>query len=148
MKRYPQFFVFIIASCFIQCVFGQDSIGKVYSIKFSGYKSNLSKEAKAILNEVAKKMKDQPGCRFALTSYCVTENRRMNQANWDRPNNIINYLVTKHGIDSDRFIFNYGSDDSDCNRVDLKFTEQRLSTDAPPHPNLRKKIDHFRVCCL
>jgi hypothetical protein len=147
MKRHLPLFLLIIGCCLINCIlFGQDNIGKVYSIKFPVYKSRLSKEAKTILNDVAKTMKDQPGSHFAVTGYCsATENRRLNQASWDRANKIITYFVEKLGINADRLIFKYGSDSEDCNKIDIVFTDEIPNTDPPPHPNLRKKLTTTKI---
>lgn len=144
MKKHLPLFLLIIGCCLIHYVLlGQDSIGKIYSIKFSGYKANLSKEAPVILliNDIARSMKNQPGCNLAVIGYCgATENQRLNQTNWDRINKIINRFIKKHGVNADRLIFNYGTEGRDWNSIDLKFTEETPSTDdPPPNPNLLRK---------
>ncbi|MFN5762284.1 MAG: hypothetical protein ACK44U_09405, partial [Sphingobacteriales bacterium] len=61
---------------------------------------------------------------------------------WDRVNAVINFLVEKQGISSDRFIWKYGQSEGDQNTVDLRGAEQ--GEDGPntvpaPHPNLRRR---------
>jgi OOP family OmpA-OmpF porin len=53
---------------------------------------------------------------------------------------VINYLVEKEGISSDRFIFRYGQSGGDENTVDLKdgSNEEGPNTVPAPHPNLRR----------
>ena len=140
MKRQLQLFLLIVGACFIHSVsFGQDSLGKVYSIKFSGYKTHLSKEAKATLSQLARTMSGQTKSHFAVIGCCSTENQRLSQASWDRINNIINHLVKKPGIKSERFIFKYDGEPDDCTIIEIKLTEGTPETVPPPHPNLRKK---------
>lgn len=137
MKRHLRLFHLILCSCLLGGVlFGQDG-SKVYSVKFSGYKIKLSKKAKASLNDVAKVMKDQPNYNCVVTGYCISENVRFNATRWDRINKIINHLVEKKGIDADRFIFRYGTDGDNCDKVDLGFTSEKADTPSLPHPNLR-----------
>jgi hypothetical protein len=111
----------------------------VYSIKFSGYKSHLSTKSKATLIDVAKTMRNHPNWHFAVTGCGATENQRLNQASWDRVNNTIIHLREKQGINTDRFIFRYETDAGDCGKIELAFTDERITTDPPPHPHLRKK---------
>jgi hypothetical protein len=147
MKSVLQLFFLIVGCCFIHSLsFGQDGIDKIYQIKFSGYKSRLSKEALATLNDVARFMKSKPDCDFKITGCSGTEVERLNVANWDRVNNTIIYLVEKKGIKAERFIFSYG-EGKDCNTIDLQVTtDEKPTTDPPPHPNLRKKVTTGLVC--
>ena len=120
-------------------LFSQDLADTVYSIKFPGSsKTHLSKENKRILSVIAKTVKDSPNDNLAITSYCVTENQRFNQAKWDRAQKIINYLVKKHGGNADRLIFKYGSEGGDCNTIEILFTKEPVTEILALHPNLRK----------
>ena len=143
MKRYLPLFLLTIGCCLIHCVLsGQDRFGKMYSIKFSDYTTNLSKEANTKLNDIARSLKNKPDNNLVVIGYCcATENQLLNQVSWDRINKIIDHFVKKPGINADRFIFNYGAEGGDDHTVDLKFTDETLSTDPdpPPHPNLHKK---------
>lgn len=120
--------------------FSQDSIGKTYTIKFSRHQTNLSKEADSILINIARSLKDQPNYNLEMICHCgYTENERLNVANWDRINKIINRFVKRFGLKADRFFFHYGQALEDCDTVELRFTDEKFSTDGPPHPNLLKK---------
>lgn len=133
---------FLLITVFLVCndLAGQDSLRKSYSLTFPRYSTHLSKASKATLTAVAKIMKQQPSCYFAITGYCSSShNQRLRLANWDRINAVIDHFVQKKGIEADRFIFQYGAEGGDCNTVDLAMTDERLSTDPPPHPNLQKK---------
>jgi hypothetical protein len=140
MKNHLRLFLLITGCCLIHCILsGQDSTNKIYQVKFSGYKSQLSREAIVTLNHIADIMKNNPGLNFKVTSCSGTENEKFNMASWDRVNNTIIYLVEKKRIKADRLIFNCGDDGKDCNTIELAFSEDTVTTDAPPHPNLRKK---------
>ena len=55
---------------------------------------------------------------------------------------VINYLVEKQGISSDRLIFKYGEVGGDCNTVDLRaadVNDEGPNTVPAPHPNLRRR---------
>ena len=57
-------------------------------------------------------------------------------------NVVINYLVEKQGISSDRLIFKYGEVGGDCNTVDLRSADagdEGPNTVPAPHPNLRRR---------
>jgi hypothetical protein len=62
------------------------------------------------------------------------------QLSWDRVNTVINYLVEKQGISSDRLIFKYGETGGDPNTIDLRAAQgdEGPNTVPAPHPNLRK----------
>jgi hypothetical protein len=141
MKRNLLFFLWLIGCCLLHCIlFGQDSTSKIYQIKFSGYKTKLSREAIVTLNHIADIMKSNPGFNFKVVGYSGNENERFNVANWDRVNNTITYLVEKKRIKADRLIFNYGDEGKDCNAIELQWTEEKPPPNSPPpHPNLRKK---------
>ena len=139
MKKYLRLFLLITGCCLIHCVlFGQYDINKIYQVKFSGFKTHLSKEAKATLNDVAETLRNQPNIHYAISSCPGTENQRFNQVTWDRVNKIVIHLVEKLGINADRLVFKY-DEGKDCNTINITFTEDSITTDPPPHPSLRKK---------
>jgi hypothetical protein len=142
MKRHLRLFLLINACCLIHCIlFGQDSIGTVYSVKFSAFKTELSKEAKATLNKVATILKNNPDYNFAITGCPGSENRRLNQANWDRINNIMIHLVENEGINAERSIFKYSDEFENCNTISIEFTPEKLTLVPAPHPNLHRKTN-------
>jgi outer membrane protein OmpA-like peptidoglycan-associated protein len=114
-------------------------LGALPSITFTGNSAGLSTDAKGLLASVAARMRNNPGCRVAVTGYC-NSTKPQQQRSWDRVNTIINYLVENEGISSERFVFNYGQEGGDCNTVDLRAaTADEQGTAVPaPHPNLQK----------
>jgi hypothetical protein len=116
------------------------NIGDLPSINFKGRAVTLSKENMALLSSSAEKMKNNPGCKVAVIGYGESS-KAAQQLSWDRVNAVINYLVEKEGISSDRFIFRYGQSGGEENTVDLKdgTGEEGPNTVPAPHPNLRKK---------
>lgn len=119
---------------------GKCSIGDLPSITFKGRAVTLSNDNKALLSTVAQKMKDNANCKVAVIGYGESS-KAAQQLSWDRVNAIINYLVEKEGISSDRFIFRYGQSGGDENTVDLRdgTGEEGPNTVPAPHPNLRRK---------
>jgi outer membrane protein OmpA-like peptidoglycan-associated protein len=119
---------------------GQCDIGDLPSITFSGRSVNLSNDAKALLASVAQKMRSNPTCKVAVIGYGESS-KTAQQLSWDRVNAVINYLVEKEGISSDRFIFRYGQGEGAENTVDLKDAtgEEGPNTVPAPHPNLRRR---------
>jgi outer membrane protein OmpA-like peptidoglycan-associated protein len=119
---------------------GKCSIGDLPSITFKGRTVTLNNDNKALLTTVAQKMKDNANCKVAVIGYGESS-KSAQQLSWDRVNAIINYLVEKEGINSDRFIFRYGQSGGDENTVDLRdgTGEEGPNTVPAPHPNLRRK---------
>ncbi|HET6253024.1 MAG TPA: OmpA family protein [Puia sp.] len=116
------------------------NIGNLPSITFKGHTVTLSKDNQALLATAAVQMRNNPTCKIAVIGYGET-NKQEQQLSWDRVNSVINYLVEKEGISSDRFIFRYGQSGGDPNTVDLRdgTGEEGPNTVAPPHPNLRTR---------
>jgi outer membrane protein OmpA-like peptidoglycan-associated protein len=115
-------------------------IGDLPSIGFKGRSVSLSKDAKTLLASTAEKMRNNPNCKVAVIGYGESS-KSAQQLSWDRVNAVINYLVEKEGISSDRFIFRYGQSGGDESTVDMKDgTGEEGPNNVPaPHPNLRKK---------
>lgn len=117
-------------------------IGELPSISFNAKVFRLSKDAEAVLANVAERLRQNPGCRIVVTSYACEPSKSSQQLSWDRVNVVINYLVEKQGISSDRLIFKYGELGGDCNTVDLRSAEsgdEGPNTVPAPHPNLRRR---------
>lgn len=115
-------------------------IGELPSVNFRGKSITLSNDAKALLSSAAQQIKANPNCKIAVVGYCST-NKSEQQLSWDRVNAVINYLVEKEGISSDRFIFKYGETGGECTTVDLRdgTGEEGPNTVPAPHPNLRRR---------
>ena len=116
------------------------SIGNLPSISFKGRSVTVGKDAQALLASAASQMRNNPNCKIAVIGYGESS-KSAQQLSWDRVNAVINYLVEKEGIGSDRFIFRYGQSGGDENTVDLRdgTGEEGPNTVPAPHPNLRKK---------
>ena len=115
-------------------------IGDLPSITFKGRSVNLTKDHKALLATVASKMRENPNCKVAVIGYGESS-KAAQQLSWDRVNAVINYLVEKEGVSSDRFIFRYGQGGGEESTIDLKdgTGEEGPNTVPAPHPNLRKR---------
>ena len=120
-----------------------EKLGSLPSVSFKAGSNKLSDDAKAVLSTVAAKLRNNPGCKVVVIGYC-SSSKKEQQLSWDHVNAVINYMVDKEGVSSDRFIFNYGQEGGDCNTVDLRAAaegEDGPNMVEPPHPNLRKKAD-------
>jgi outer membrane protein OmpA-like peptidoglycan-associated protein len=117
---------------------GKCGIGDLPSITFKGRSVTLSKDNKALLSSTAQKLRDNPNCKIAVIGYGESS-KAAQQLSWDRVNAVINYLVEKEGVSSDRFIFRYAQSGGEENTVDLKdgTGEEGPNTVPAPHPNLR-----------
>ncbi len=116
-------------------------LGALPSVSFAPNSNVLSKDAQAVLSNVASRIRNAPQCKVVVVGYC-SATKRQQQLSWDHVNKVITHLVEKEGISSDRFIFSSGQEGGDCNAVDLRAAapgEDGPNTVAPPHPNLRKK---------
>ncbi len=118
---------------------GRCNIGDLPSITFSGRSVSLNNDARALLTSVAQKLRDNSECKIAVVGYCASTKSEQ-QLSWDRVNAVINHLIEREGIGSDRFIFKYGQEGGDCNTVDLRDgTQEEGPTTVPaPHPSLRR----------
>ena len=116
------------------------NIGDLPSINFKGRTVTLTKDNKALLASTAQKLRDNPTCKIAVIGYGESS-KAAQQLSWDRVNAVINYLVEKEGVSSDRFIFRYAQSGGEENTVDLKdgTGEEGPNTVPAPHPNLRRK---------
>jgi outer membrane protein OmpA-like peptidoglycan-associated protein len=116
------------------------NIGDLPSLNFRARTVTLTNDHKALLANVAQRLRDNPSCKIAVIGYCASSKAEQ-QLSWDRVNAIINHLVEREGISADRFIFEYGREGGDCNTVDLQDgTGREGPTTVPaPHPNLRRR---------
>ena len=115
-------------------------MGALPSVTFAGRSVTLSNDAKSLLASAASRIRNNPECKVVVVGYC-NSTKQEQQLSWDRVNAVINYLVEKEGISSDRMIFQYGQEGGDCGTVDLRAAatgEEGPNTVPAPHPNLRK----------
>lgn len=109
------------------------------SIMFSGSSSRISSGAQGQLSSLAAQMNANPTCKVVITG-AGNESKIQQQRSWDRVNAIIEYMSETHGIDRNRFIFQYGQA-GDPNSVLYRAAlpgEEGPANVAPPFPNLRK----------
>ena len=121
---------------------GDCGIGDLPSISFNAKVYKVSGDAEAVLANVAERLRQNPNCKIVVTSYTCEPSKSSQQLSWDRVNVVINYLVEKQGISSDRLIFKYGEVGGDCNTVDLRSADagdEGPNTVPAPHPNLRRR---------
>jgi len=119
---------------------GRCNIGDLPSVTFRGRTVSLNNETRSLLASAASKIRENSECKIAVVGYCAS-NKSEQQLSWDRVNAVINYLVEREGISSDRLIFKYGQEGGDCNTVDLRdgTQEEGPNTVPAPHPNLRRR---------
>lgn len=91
------------------------------------------------LASLAALMKAHPECRVVLIG-AGSGSKVQEQRSWDRVNAIITYMVERHGIDRNRFIFQYGQpgDPTVVMYRSALTGEDGPSNVAPPFPNLRR----------
>ncbi|HMN33376.1 MAG TPA: hypothetical protein PKA54_08380 [Chitinophagaceae bacterium] len=109
------------------------------TIGFQSASSNLGAGAMAELSRLASAMRSNPTCKVVVNGN-GNASKFDQQRSWDRVNAVINYMVTKQGIDRDRFIFQYGKG-GNPNSVDYRSAgegEEGPSNVPPPFPNLRR----------
>lgn len=116
---------------------GDCKLSDLPSVQFKGSGVKLTKEAQAILNNVAGQLKANPTCKIRVSGHGAS-NKAAQQLSWDRVDAIIRYLVERQGLSNSRIIFEYGTE-GDPNTVDLMgTTEEGPNTVPAPHPNLQK----------
>ncbi|MFZ9661048.1 MAG: OmpA family protein [Chitinophagaceae bacterium] len=116
-------------------------LGDLPSVGFPANSSLITRDAQAVLATIASKLRNSPACKVVVTGYGEAS-KSSQQMSWDRVNAVINHLVDRQGIGSDRFIFRYGQADGDPNTVDLRSAtvgDEGPNTVPAPHPNLRRR---------
>ncbi len=112
-------------------------IGSLPSIQFKPNSIKLSKDAEAVLADVAQRMQVNPDCRVRVVGYGEND-KRSQQLSWDRVNVIIKYLTERQGVSESRFIFSYGNE-GDANTVDLQATMEQGPMILPaPHSQYKR----------
>ncbi len=109
------------------------------SLNFSGSSTRITPGMQAQLSNLAAQMSANPTCKAVIIGAGNTS-KVQQQRSWDRVNAVIEYMSEKHGIDRNRFIFQYGQP-GDENSVMYRSAlsgEEGPSNVAPPFPNLRK----------
>lgn len=109
------------------------------NLNFSGNSSAITPVLKTQLANIANQMKANPTCKLVFIGN-GSDSKLKQQRSWDRVNALISHMSDMHGIDRNRFIFQYGGN-GDANTVIFRSAnegEEGPSNVAPPFPNLRK----------
>lgn len=109
------------------------------SLNFSGSSSRIAPGMQAQMSNLAAQMSANPTCKVVIIG-AGNSSKVQQQRSWDRVNSVIEYMSEKHGIDRNRFIFQYGAP-GDANAVIYRSAnsgEEGPANVAPPFPNLRR----------
>lgn len=109
------------------------------SIIFTGSSAAVAPSGQAQLSSLAAQMMANPTCKVVIIG-AGNASKVQQQRSWDRVNAIIEFMSEKHGIDRNRFIFQYGQA-GDPNSVMYRSAlpgEEGPANVAPPFPNLRR----------
>ena len=109
------------------------------SCTFDANSSKVRPTMQIQLATLAAQMQANPTCKVVIIG-AGNGSKLQQQRSWDRVNAIIEYMSEKHGIDRNRFIFQYGQP-GDANSVMYRSAmsgEEGPANVAPPFPNLRK----------
>jgi hypothetical protein len=110
------------------------------AIVFDENSSRIKPYNQARLASLAALMKANPECRVVIIG-SGSGSKLQQQRSWDRVEAVIVYMTERHGIDRNRFIFQYGQP-GDPNTVMYRSAmegEDGPSNVAPPFPNLRRE---------
>lgn len=109
------------------------------SLVFDRNSSRIRPSAQAQLGALAAQMQANPTCKVVIVGY-GNGSKIQQQRSWDRVNAVIEYMSEKHGIDRNRFIFQYGQggDENSVMYRSAMAGEEGPANVAPPFPNLRR----------
>lgn len=111
------------------------AIGSLPSVQYKSNSTLLSPTAKTILENVARQVANNPGCKVKVVGYGANS-KNAQQLSWDHVNTVIRYLVEQQGISENRFIFSYGMDGNPTSVDLVPTTEEGPETAPAPHPHL------------
>ncbi len=109
------------------------------SLNFSGNSSRITPGMQSQLSNLAAQMSANPTCKVVIIG-AGNSSKVQQQRSWDRVNAVIEFMSERHGIDRNRFIFQYGAP-GDANSVMYRSAntgEEGPANVAPPFPNLRR----------
>lgn len=109
------------------------------SLNFTGSSSRITPGMQAQLSNLAAQMSANPTCKVVIIG-AGNSSKVQQQRSWDRVNSVIEFMSEKHGIDRNRFIFQYGAPGNE-NGVMYRAAntgEEGPVNVAPPFPNLRR----------
>jgi len=109
------------------------------AITFDNNSARIRPATQGQLASLASQMQANPTCKVVIIGN-GNGSKLQQQRSWDRVNAVIEYMSEKHGIDRNRFVFQYGQP-GDANSVMYRSAmsgEEGPANVAPPFPNLRK----------
>lgn len=109
------------------------------SLNFSGNSARITPGMQAQLSNLAAQMAANPTCKVVIIG-SGNGSKVQQQRSWDRVNSVIEYMSEKHGLDRNRFIFQYGQagDENSVMYRSANAGEEGPANVAPPFPNLRR----------
>jgi hypothetical protein len=110
------------------------------SLNFTGGNSRITPGMQSQLSNLAAQMSANPTCKVVIIG-AGNSSKVQQQRSWDRVNSVIEYMSEKHGIDRNRFIFQYGApgDENSVMYRSANTGEEGPANVAPPFPNLRRE---------
>jgi OmpA-OmpF porin, OOP family len=110
------------------------------SLNFTGSGSRITPGMQSQLSNLAAQMQANPTCKVVIIG-AGNSSKAQQQRSWDRVNAVIEYMSEKHGIDRNRFIFQYGApgDENGVMYRSANAGEEGPANVAPPFPNLRRE---------
>ncbi|HRO42695.1 MAG TPA: hypothetical protein PL009_07655 [Flavipsychrobacter sp.] len=109
------------------------------SLNFTGSSSRITPGMQSQLSNLAAQMSANPTCKVVIVG-AGNSSKVQQQRSWDRVNAVIEFMSEKHGIDRNRFIFQYGAP-GNADAVMYRSAnsgEEGPANVAPPFPNLRR----------
>src|SRR5205814_3627150 len=134
MKMLPKISPLIIGVCFANILLGQDNLDKEYAVKFNFNQARVSRQIDLTLDSIAMIMKKDTGWNYVFSGY-FTCNPKTSNLTWERINNIMARLVTRHKINPERLIYRTDESASNCDYVYIRPTLEKIEVVAPPLPN-------------
>jgi outer membrane protein OmpA-like peptidoglycan-associated protein len=110
------------------------------TLEFDNNSAKFSAKVQAQLVALAAQMNASPSCKVVVAGN-GNVSKSQQQRSWERVEAVIVYMSEKHGIDRNRFIFQYAQT-GDANTVNYRAAaigEDGPVTQAPPFPNLVPK---------
>jgi hypothetical protein len=143
MKMSLKIILLIFVCCFTNILLGQDNLDKEYVVKFNHNQARVSRQIDLTLDSIAMIMKKDTSWNYVFSGY-FTCNPKTSNLTWDRINNVMERLVTRHKIDPERLIYTLDEPTNNCDYVYIRPTLEKIVAVAPPPPHLRKKTNEQR----
>jgi hypothetical protein len=140
MKTSVKIILLIFGSCCANILFGQDNLDKEYVVKFNSNQARVSRQIDLTLDSIAMIMKKDTSWNYVFSGY-FTCNPKTSNLTWNRINNVMARLVSRHKINPERLIYRTDESAGNCDYVYIRPTLEKIEVVAPPPLNLRKKTN-------